>query len=326
MSKKLGRNVKRNAEYYSHYVNRSKTVRLLQANFGNDGYAVWYKLLELCTHADEHLGCLNDEIDMLDFLDYALVDELRFNNIMKFLIKIGKVDEGLWINSKEIWIQKLVDNLIPLYEKRVGGIPSKPKKRLSDTETMISGTEKYISDTENNISTPESISDTETPQSKGSIVSKGSNKGDSPEKFGGFKPLQLEPTNLDDIIKYWNTKKNLPNCRFLSLNLSLSDEHKQIITHYNPEEIKKAIDNYSNILSNDPESFPMKYKEFKSFLQKGVVKFCDEAMEANKQQDNNKIPRYIPEDELTDSELAEGERILEESGGMDAMFRGTISK
>ena len=150
MSKKIGRTEKRNADYFPHYVHNSKTIRLLQSKFGNDGYAVWFKILELCAHADEHLGDLKEEIDVLDFSDYALVDELKLLEIIKFLIKLGQIDEGIWIHSRKIWIQGLADNLKPLYEKRVGEVPEKPILGLPDPETILSDTETPISDPETN--------------------------------------------------------------------------------------------------------------------------------------------------------------------------------
>lgn len=176
MSKKLGRLEKRNAEFFSHYVHSSKTIRLLQSKYGNDGYAVWFKLLELCTHADEHLGDLKDEISVLDFLDYALVDEITLNSIIKFLIKLDQIDEGIWVHSRKIWIQGLADNLKPLYDKRIGDVPVKPVLTLPDPEGIVSVTERAITDTESNKKDTfrhcPSPTDPETPQSKGEVREK----------------------------------------------------------------------------------------------------------------------------------------------------------
>jgi len=124
--------------------------------------------------------------------------------------------------------------------------------------------------------------------------------GKKERQFKGFESASTAP-NIDTLIEHWNTKKDLPHCRFLSPNLSLTDEHRQVITHYTHNEIIKAIDNYSNILKKDPESFPMKYKEFKSFLAKGVVKFSDEAIEVTAQQEEiDPDDYYKPESPIKD--------------------------
>ena len=70
----------------------------------------------------------------------------------------------------------------------------------------------------------------------------------------------------------------------------------------------------------------MKYKEFKSFIAKGAVKFCDEALKANKKQKSNTIPVYISDKPLTDKELQERDQVLEESGGLDAMMQESREK
>ena len=172
-----------------------------------------------------------------------------------------------------------------------------------------------------NKSTQKTVKDIDSKGQYIDIDSKGKEK--ESRVFVGFNSAT---PNIDTLINHWNSKSNLPHCRFLSPNLSLTDIHRQVITHYSQDEIIKAIDNYSETIARDPDSFPMKYKEFKSFLSKGVTKFSDEALKANKKQESNTIPVYISDKPLTDKELQERDQVLEESGGLDAMMQESREK
>lgn len=58
-----GRNQKSGVDYFPHYTSKnitSPTIFTLEQSFGNDGYALWFKLLEylgtrpdLCLHKDD---------------------------------------------------------------------------------------------------------------------------------------------------------------------------------------------------------------------------------------------------------------------------------
>ena len=49
----MGRSNRQTADYFPHYVGeKSRTKFILEKNWGNDGYAFWFKLLELLCAAD----------------------------------------------------------------------------------------------------------------------------------------------------------------------------------------------------------------------------------------------------------------------------------
>ena len=39
-------------DYFPHYVNHGKTLFILEQKYGNDGYAFWFKLLEMLGGSD----------------------------------------------------------------------------------------------------------------------------------------------------------------------------------------------------------------------------------------------------------------------------------
>ena len=48
----MGRNNKQTADYFPHYIGSSRTKFILEQRWHNDGYAFWFKLLELLCAAD----------------------------------------------------------------------------------------------------------------------------------------------------------------------------------------------------------------------------------------------------------------------------------
>lgn len=49
----MGRSNRQTADYFPHYVGeKSRTKFILEKNWENDGYAFWFKLLELLCAAD----------------------------------------------------------------------------------------------------------------------------------------------------------------------------------------------------------------------------------------------------------------------------------
>jgi len=122
----LGRNSKQKVDFFPHFVRESKTKRILSRYWGNTGYAFWFKLLELLCDEDNQALDLSGIAEWEDFLAYTITDENTANAIMNKLAEIGKIDAELWRKRRIVWCQSLVENLRPLYSKRVNSLPGKP--------------------------------------------------------------------------------------------------------------------------------------------------------------------------------------------------------
>ena len=49
-------------DFFPHIVRHGKTMTIIEQRFGNDGYAVWFKTLEMLGDTDGHALDLNDEL------------------------------------------------------------------------------------------------------------------------------------------------------------------------------------------------------------------------------------------------------------------------
>ena len=51
----MARPKKQTVDYFPHIANSGKTIFILENQFGNDGYAFWFKTLELLATTDGHV-------------------------------------------------------------------------------------------------------------------------------------------------------------------------------------------------------------------------------------------------------------------------------
>ncbi len=113
--------------YFPHDAgaNNSDTLTILQNRFGNNGYAVWFKLLEKLSASEGHyIDCRNHMRWQL-LIAYFGVDEITTIEILKLLVEIEAIDKELW-GSRVIWCQNLVNNVADVYKNRRREIPQKP--------------------------------------------------------------------------------------------------------------------------------------------------------------------------------------------------------
>ncbi len=86
----MGRPKKENAEYFPHFAADSKTRSILENRYGNDGYAFWFKLLELLCNSDGHIYDCSKVLDWEYLVDYTKVSTEKIENILDLLSEIGR--------------------------------------------------------------------------------------------------------------------------------------------------------------------------------------------------------------------------------------------
>lgn len=121
----MGRPQKQTVEYFPHFANNGKTIFILESKFGNDGYAFWFKLLEILATTEGHCFRVENNIDWEFLLAKTKVSSETAIEILNTLANLEAIDHELWSN-KIIWVQKFVDNLSEVYRKRKVSAPTKP--------------------------------------------------------------------------------------------------------------------------------------------------------------------------------------------------------
>ncbi|WMJ81944.1 DUF4373 domain-containing protein [Clostridium sp. MB40-C1] len=133
----MARPKKQTVDYFPHYVTSGKTMYILENSFGNDGYAFWFKLLELLGSTDGHCFRAENATDWMFLLAKTRVTEEKATEILNTLAKLNAIDSELW-DKKIIWVQNFVDNLSEVYRKRRTNPPKKPNSEGFCRENPIS--------------------------------------------------------------------------------------------------------------------------------------------------------------------------------------------
>lgn len=122
----MGRARKQTADYFPHFAADSRTKFVLENNWGNDGYAFWFKLLELLCSSDGHTYDCSEPANKMYLTARTRVSEETADKILDTLAEMEKIDPELWKQKRLIWCQSLVDNLAGMYAKRTTPTPKKP--------------------------------------------------------------------------------------------------------------------------------------------------------------------------------------------------------
>jgi hypothetical protein len=121
----MARPITDKADYFPHYAEGGRTMYILDEQHGNDGYAFWFKLLEILTATEGHVyDCRKP--GALEFLQARThLTAEKAETILNLLAKLDAIDADLW-SRRVIWVQNLVNNFKDLYKNRRRPLPSKP--------------------------------------------------------------------------------------------------------------------------------------------------------------------------------------------------------
>lgn len=139
---------KTTVDYFPHRTTSGKTIAILENLYGNNGYAAWFKILELLGSTPGHFYDFNTSFG-LQFLAAKIgVSGTETTAILNTCAELDAIDPDLH-SQGIIWSQNFVDGLEPVYAKRGKNAPTKPSFRDRNTTTpVVSVTETGVSVTE----------------------------------------------------------------------------------------------------------------------------------------------------------------------------------
>ena len=121
----MARPQKLTVDYFPHSCSHKRTMFILEARYGNDGYAFWFKLLEMLGSTGGHCLDLNDSSEMEFLLAKTHLTEVIGVEILDLLAKLGAIDPEAWA-LKRVWCQNFVDGVASVYQSRHQPVPQKP--------------------------------------------------------------------------------------------------------------------------------------------------------------------------------------------------------
>jgi hypothetical protein len=132
-------------DYFPHDCVHKTTMYIIEQKYGNDGYAFWFKVLELLGSTDGHYINLNDEMKNEFLQAKTRLSSVDIMAILDTLCKLGAIDPELW-SKRVIWSQNFVNNIETVYKNRKVKPPLKPTlNELFPVETPISTNRNPVS-------------------------------------------------------------------------------------------------------------------------------------------------------------------------------------
>lgn len=122
----MARTIKKTVDYFTHFVKGENTVFILESKYGNDGYAFWYKLLEILANAEGHYYDCSTPNNWAYLLAKTRCNEDTARQIINTLLALDEIDGKLWQDKQVIWCQSFVDNVSSIYKIRRVEIPTAP--------------------------------------------------------------------------------------------------------------------------------------------------------------------------------------------------------
>lgn len=126
----MGRQPEEGLKYFKHFVDGSfkPTLFTIEEKFQNDGYAVWFKLLEMLGETATLSLDFNNRSTWSYFLARVHLSnaEDRATSILDMLSECHAIDSDLWA-EKIVWVENLASNSSGVFQKRGSAIPGKPE-------------------------------------------------------------------------------------------------------------------------------------------------------------------------------------------------------
>ena len=121
----MARPKKHTIDYFPHDCYHSKEIEILTNKFGNDGYAFYYRLMEVIGRTPYYSVDYSDPISIQYLSSKTGTDVKAIEEIISFLIELKVIDQEIWENKRHIWCQSFVDSITDVYRKRKDYVPDK---------------------------------------------------------------------------------------------------------------------------------------------------------------------------------------------------------
>ena len=238
----MARPKKSTVDYFPHIIKQGKTITILENHFGNDGYAFWFKLLEILGSTEGHFYVYKTPADIEFLVAKTKVSKEKAEEILNLLADLEAIDKKLWRQSV-IWSDNFLANVADVYGRRRTSVPQKP---VIDGENPSAdefpGRELEVNGVSTDIN-PQSkvkyskVKESKVDQSKEKEIKK------EDRQIGAFAPA------ISEIHNCWlDLLSDINNAR-------LTKYQKELIVtklkKWDKDKIIQAIQNYNEVLRSD---------------------------------------------------------------------------
>lgn len=114
----MARPARNNVDYFPFYCEEGEKMFCLEQTYGNDGFAVFVKLLRELARKDYHYLNLSERKTKMFLAAKCRVSIELLESIINDLVDLGKFNKELWEDNSIIWCQDFTDSIQDAYKKR----------------------------------------------------------------------------------------------------------------------------------------------------------------------------------------------------------------
>ncbi len=107
-------------DYFPHIARHGRKMFILRNKFGNDGYTVWFMILEELAQANNHHICLRDDMQLMYLSAKMMVSKEVLIQIVDLLAELNEFDKIIWKTFGVIWCEKFNESIADVYKRRTG--------------------------------------------------------------------------------------------------------------------------------------------------------------------------------------------------------------
>jgi len=229
-------------DYFPHSVGHGRKMFIIRNQFGNDGYAVWFMLLEELGKANNHVLDLSDNTQVLYLCAEFKIQKELFFDIINTLVGFDEFDELLWKEAKVVYSEKFISSIKDAYKRRKNEI-----LQYSEICMQFLKTSKHISKTNKRNSKNEG--DIQQSKVDKIIVNKIKVK-----VYRKFAHLTLSNDEFSKLNQKWN-KDQIDNVLDSIENYKKNTNYKSLYLTANKwlgKEFPNTSSNIQNSDSNEP--------------------------------------------------------------------------
>lgn len=114
----MARPERNDIDYFPHVVTHGKKMFIIENKYKNDGYAVWFKILEEIGKANYHYLDFNDIEQTMYLSSKFNIDEELLLNIIEDLAKLNAINKDLYLDHKIVFSEKFIESIQDAYKRR----------------------------------------------------------------------------------------------------------------------------------------------------------------------------------------------------------------
>jgi hypothetical protein len=114
----MARPERKTVDYFPFYVEEGQKMFYIEETYGNDGFAVFVKILRELAKVENHYLDLSKPTQLMFLSAKCKVSKDVLEAIIKDLVNLEKFDAELWDECKIVWCQDFIDSIQDAYRKR----------------------------------------------------------------------------------------------------------------------------------------------------------------------------------------------------------------